>query len=175
ASELGKHSEFRNADRFCTSLADLVRACPDPSSRHPRTVAQASASQREEWLIVVNISLLVSSKPVASGNITVTLSVPPREAAAGLAASPGRARDRAGVGMTRPIARPDARRNGTWNLPESKPKTRRERRQMALPRFPVAMTAKLGNRHAGRRETGIPVRSGVSQFLGAWAVLGVGA
>jgi hypothetical protein len=29
---------------------------------------------------------------------------------------------------------------------------------MALPRSPVAKTAKLNNRRAGRRETGIPVR-----------------
>jgi len=29
---------------------------------------------------------------------------------------------------------------------------------MALPRFPVAKTAKLDNRRAGRRETGVPVR-----------------
>ena len=99
------------------------------------------------------------NKPLAVSNLTVTPSVPSREATAGLAASStGRARDRSGVPMTRRSA---VRAHGGMvpGIPrKAMLKCGRNVGETVLPRFPVAKTAKLDNRRAGRGETGLPMR-----------------
>jgi hypothetical protein len=107
---------------------------------------------------VVIILLSVTKKLITSGSMAVTLSVHLREAAAGRAASPGRARIRADTLMTRRSAVPA--HGGMVPGISRKAMLKRARNvgETALPCFPGAKTAKLDNHRDGHGETGLPVR-----------------